>query len=87
MSCPEKSASPRRRAPLPPSPSRSNSVNQVLHSTPLPLVRTKLSENIPEDTSLSHYEREMKNVIEELKMKHLDSDDDDGDDDDFVARL
>ncbi|XP_028966311.1 uncharacterized protein LOC114827994 [Galendromus occidentalis] len=81
LSCPEK---PRRPAPVPPSPSRSNSVNQVLHSTPLPLVRTKLSLNIPEESTLSHYEREMRDVIDRLKMKNIGLDDDD---EDFVAKL
>ena len=88
MSCPEKSSLPRRPAPMPPSPSRSSSVTQVLHSTPLPLARAKLSENIPEETTLSHYEREMKDIIEELRMRNFDSgDDEDDEDEDVVARL
>lgn len=83
LSLPEKSSLLRRPAPQPPFPSRSNSVTQVLHSTPLPLVRAELSENIPEESTLSHYEREMKDVIERLKMKNLFDDEEE----DSVAKL
>lgn len=55
------------------------------------MARTKLSENIAEESSLARYEREMHDVLEELKLKYLDDNEDDderGDDyEDNIVKL